>query len=304
MKYWPSKTPRTIRDQGLNWGPTLSQLGDPIIVSSEWERREGDATVNAVGGISADGKMTVTTVSGGTPGLTSIFRNTVTLSNGSVLDEDVFQRIRGTPPLATIDFQNGLYRLHSQEVLLDELLIADARWSGHDPASIIPDTGWQVAATDNLYHNEGLVSTPLLFSQFDLDKGVIFVLDYDKASTGGLNHDFEVGFLDNLDAFNFFWDFQLGVPNSFVYDGQHSLDFVGLDGTFKTAILVGPRYLGVSRSGGDVLSSVGLPAPKAGIIGINLTTQAGAGTATITLRRIDIYHGSRPLSALKDLSAG
>lgn len=99
MKYWPSKTPNTMRDQGLDWGPTLSKIGimlaipDPTITVSVWTRLRGTATT-AGSVIDATARKTSTRVSGGTAGEETIFRNTVTLSNGYILDEDVFQRVR------------------------------------------------------------------------------------------------------------------------------------------------------------------------------------------------------------------
>lgn len=93
MKYWPSKTPNTMRDQGLDWGPTLSKIGDPTIVASSWTRLRGTAVVTGTN-IDDAGRQTSTRVSGGTAGEETIFRNTVTLSNGYILDEDVFQRVR------------------------------------------------------------------------------------------------------------------------------------------------------------------------------------------------------------------
>lgn len=99
MKYWPSKTPTTVRDVGLDWGPTLSKIGkqlgipDPTISISSWSRLRGDANVTA-GTVHPNNRQTITRVSGGTAGTETIFRNTVTLSNGYVLDEDVFQRVR------------------------------------------------------------------------------------------------------------------------------------------------------------------------------------------------------------------
>lgn len=99
MKYWPTKTPVTMRDQGLDWGPTLSKIGralaisDPTIVISTWTRLRGTAVVTGTN-IDDTARKTSTRVSGGTAGEETIFRNTVTLSNGYILDEDVFQRVR------------------------------------------------------------------------------------------------------------------------------------------------------------------------------------------------------------------
>lgn len=99
MKYWPSKTPAVARDQGLDWGPTLSKIGamlaiaDPTITVSVWTQLQGDCAV-AAGAIVTGNRKTITRISGGTVGVNSVFRNTVTLSNGYVLTEDVFQRVR------------------------------------------------------------------------------------------------------------------------------------------------------------------------------------------------------------------
>ncbi len=94
MKYWPTKTAAAIRDLGLNWGPTLAKLSDMTIVASNWTVLRGDVDADALGSISADGLETTTRVSGGTAGTETVFRNTVTLSNGLVLDEDVFLKVR------------------------------------------------------------------------------------------------------------------------------------------------------------------------------------------------------------------
>lgn len=93
MKYWPTKTGAAARDQGLDWRPTLSKLGDPTISISTWARLNGDAVITT-SGIHPDERRTIARVTGGTAGVNTVFRNTVVLSNGIVLDEDVFQRIR------------------------------------------------------------------------------------------------------------------------------------------------------------------------------------------------------------------
>jgi hypothetical protein len=97
MKYWPTKTSQTVRDHGLNWLPTLESLaaklgiGTPVIVNSIWEKLHGDADISTG---SFDAATTTARVIGGTAGQETVFRNTVTLDNGMVLDEDVFQKIR------------------------------------------------------------------------------------------------------------------------------------------------------------------------------------------------------------------
>lgn len=93
MRYWPTKTREVTRDQGLDWGPTLSKIGDPTIVGSVWTRLSGSIIATG-GGILSGDRRTVTRVSGGTPGEGTLFRNTITLSNGYILTEDVFQRTR------------------------------------------------------------------------------------------------------------------------------------------------------------------------------------------------------------------
>jgi hypothetical protein len=93
MKYWPTKTPLQIRDRGLNWLPTLEQYPapQPTIVDSSWDKLHGDADITS--GIFND-TTTTARVIGGTAGQETVFRNTISLSNGEVLDEDVFQRVR------------------------------------------------------------------------------------------------------------------------------------------------------------------------------------------------------------------
>jgi hypothetical protein len=91
MKYWPTKTPGVVRKQGLNWAPTLSDLGDLTIADSQWAKLHGSAEILDP---SFDDTTTTVLVSGGTPGEETVWRNTVTLSNGYILDEDVFQRVR------------------------------------------------------------------------------------------------------------------------------------------------------------------------------------------------------------------
>lgn len=93
MRYWPTKTPVEVRDQGLDWGPTLSKIGDPTITNSVWSVLNGTALATG-SDIIDDSRETVTRVSGGTAGQETVFRNTITLSNGQVLTEDVFQRVR------------------------------------------------------------------------------------------------------------------------------------------------------------------------------------------------------------------
>lgn len=93
MRYWPTKTPSDVRDVGLDYGPTLSKLGDPTISESVWTKLHGTASV--VGStIDPTGRKVGTRVYNGEPNSETVFRNTVTLSTGEVLTEDVFQRVR------------------------------------------------------------------------------------------------------------------------------------------------------------------------------------------------------------------
>jgi hypothetical protein len=92
MIYWPTKGAAAAHDYGLDWSPTLAKLGDLTIASSEWATLYGDAAV-AGDGVDPDGKGTAARVLGGTAGQPTIFRNTVTLSDGQIIYEDVMVEI-------------------------------------------------------------------------------------------------------------------------------------------------------------------------------------------------------------------
>lgn len=91
MKYWPTKTPGAIRDLGLNWQPTLAKLGDLTIVDSSWEKLNGPGDCS---GGDFTTTRTVVRILGGEVGNPTVYRNTVTLSNGQIIDEDVMQKVR------------------------------------------------------------------------------------------------------------------------------------------------------------------------------------------------------------------
>lgn len=93
MIYWPTKTVAEVVDRGLDWSPALSELGDPLITDSAWEKLRGAADA-AFGSVDADGKKVYTRVSGGEANAESVFRNTVTLSDGQVVQTDVFIKTR------------------------------------------------------------------------------------------------------------------------------------------------------------------------------------------------------------------
>lgn len=93
MIYWPTKTPATEIDYGMDWAPTLSLLGDPTITFSTWAVLSGDVTTSATG-IDPDGKGTGVRVSNGTSGTDAILENTVTLSDGEILTEKAYLKIR------------------------------------------------------------------------------------------------------------------------------------------------------------------------------------------------------------------
>lgn len=99
MIYWPSKTVAAARDLGMDWGPTLAKIArqeevaQPTVVNSVWTRLSGSATFTS-GAINPDGRRTVTRIAGGTANQQSVFRNTVTLSDGKVLTEDAFIKVR------------------------------------------------------------------------------------------------------------------------------------------------------------------------------------------------------------------
>lgn len=93
MIYWPTKAPGDSIDYGMDWGPTLSKLGDPTITLSVWAVVSGDVTL-PVHTINAGGRETVVRVAGGTDGSEAIVRNTVTLSDGQTIHEEAFLKIR------------------------------------------------------------------------------------------------------------------------------------------------------------------------------------------------------------------
>jgi hypothetical protein len=93
MIYWPTKAPGDSIDYGMDWGPTLSKLGDPSITLSAWAVVSGDVTIPA-NTIAAGSRGTVARVAGGTDGTEAIVRNTVTLSDGQILHEEAFIKIR------------------------------------------------------------------------------------------------------------------------------------------------------------------------------------------------------------------
>lgn len=94
MIYWPTKSPTEVIDYGMNWAPTLSLLtGSPTIVSQTWTIVSGNVTLGAQS-IDADGKGTNVRVSAGTDGTEAIVKNTVTLSDGQIIDENAFVKIR------------------------------------------------------------------------------------------------------------------------------------------------------------------------------------------------------------------
>ena len=92
MIYWPTKAPAEIVDYGANWAPTLSRLGDPTITDSTWELVSGDAVIG-LDTVAADGRSTAVRISGGTDGVDSVFRNTVTLSDGQVLNTEAYLQV-------------------------------------------------------------------------------------------------------------------------------------------------------------------------------------------------------------------
>lgn len=93
MIYWPTKAPGDSIDYGMDWGPTLSKMGDPTIVSSAWTVVSGSVTL-PVAAIQAGSRGTLVRVAGGTDGSEAIVRNTITLSDGEVIHEEAFLKIR------------------------------------------------------------------------------------------------------------------------------------------------------------------------------------------------------------------
>lgn len=93
MIYWPTKAPAEIIDYGMDWGPTLSRLNDPTISESAWALVSGDVVIG-VSSIDANGRGTRVRISGGTDATAAVIRNTVTLSDGQVLTEEAYLKIR------------------------------------------------------------------------------------------------------------------------------------------------------------------------------------------------------------------
>lgn len=97
MIYWPTKAPTDVIDYGMGWGPTLGELGDPPptieVVGTSWSILSGDVSI-ITSAVDGDGRGTVVRVAGGTADTEAILRNVVTLSDGQVLHEDAFLKIR------------------------------------------------------------------------------------------------------------------------------------------------------------------------------------------------------------------
>ena len=89
MIYWPSKLAGEAVDRGANWAPTLGDLGDATIQGSSWALTQGDVTLSAA---SYTAKTTSIRVSAGTSG-EHILRNTVTLSDGQILQQFAFIKV-------------------------------------------------------------------------------------------------------------------------------------------------------------------------------------------------------------------
>lgn len=93
MIYWPTKDPAATIDYGMDWGPTLSRLDDPTISSSTWNLISGDV-VPGSDSVDADGRGTQVRISGGTDGTDAIVQNVVTLSDGQILEEEAYIKVR------------------------------------------------------------------------------------------------------------------------------------------------------------------------------------------------------------------
>ena len=93
MIYWPNKPAGETRAYGVDWRPVLSKLGDPTIVSSSWARLFGDSDSSSPS-VDVDGRGTNLYVAGGTVDTPQKFRNTVQLSDSSILFVDCFFRVR------------------------------------------------------------------------------------------------------------------------------------------------------------------------------------------------------------------
>lgn len=93
MIYWPTKAPTDSIDYGMDWGPTLSKMGDPSIVSSSWAVVSGNVTLGP-DAIAAGSRETLVRVSGGTDGSEAIVRNIITLSDGEIIHEEAFLKIK------------------------------------------------------------------------------------------------------------------------------------------------------------------------------------------------------------------
>lgn len=93
MIYWPTKGPSDVIDYGMNWAPTLARLGDPTITVSTWTLVSGNVVIGP-DSIDADSRGTEVRISAGTDGTDAVLRNTVTLSDGQVLHEEAFVKVR------------------------------------------------------------------------------------------------------------------------------------------------------------------------------------------------------------------
>lgn len=93
MIYWPTKAPSDQIDYGMDWGPTLSRMGNPTITVSTWALVSGDVAIGA-STIDGDGRGTEVRITGGTDATDAVVRNTVTLSDGQVLHEEAYLKIR------------------------------------------------------------------------------------------------------------------------------------------------------------------------------------------------------------------
>lgn len=299
--------------QGINFNLTLQTdtlLADPVNLKPGQSGRIR-LSQDASGGHTMDfgprwqfaGEPPVISSAAGAADLIAYFVN----SDGAV-EASLVKGLDVKPvPLAVSDFKNGIYRIGSAPVTLEEMWGDLPESQSFIAGSVVPGVGWQTISNTTLVNQ--LASTARLGAALaPMSEGLTFVLDYHLDQPSGTKPRIVVNFGEGPELNSGWGYYQNG--NSYIefYDYQSAYlraYEVGPMGDSKVAVTLGPDFLALSRNGEAVITAPGDPmdVPLADAIWLAVyTSHDSASPSTATLRSVTIYR-AQAAAVLESLSA-
>lgn len=192
-------------------------------------------------------------------------------------------------PILSSDFKNGVYALGETSKTLGEIWEQNGAWGTFNSASVVGGTGLIATATGGNASTKPVLTA---LAKADLLDGFVAVITYRLTQTAARAY-FQIELLD-ISGFSNEWVFIADQKNGgafTVYDyTDEATDAITAGPVYKSAIYIGDDEVAVSTDGAANLAASGTAAISgADAVAVALVVQAGAGTATAVVEKIEFF---------------